>query len=92
MRTNSGQWQKHGFFLYSYGRMLIRPQFHKERGNHVVKNCILLYGQNLNLHFVDQQLHLDQGHLLSWLDCCFLKLETHLKSCLISEILYTKWG
>ena len=25
--------------------------------NHVVKNCILLYEQNLNLHFGGQQLH-----------------------------------
>ena len=29
----------------------------QEAGNHIVKNSILLYGQNLNLHLADQQLH-----------------------------------
>ena len=48
-----------------------------------MKNCILLNGQNLNLHFADQQLHPRPRtffKLVGW-----LSPKTHLKSGLIPE-------
>ena len=51
----------------------------QEVGNHVVKNCISLYGQNLNLQFADQQFYsrprTSSFELVGW-----LSPKTHLKS------------
>ena len=57
----------------------MHPQFQSKK---LAIKYILLYGQNLILQLVDHQLHdpfvLDQGHLLSLLEGCLLKLNENL--------------